>query len=283
MDLIIKGFIIGIGKILPGVSGSLLALTLGIYEKIIDAISNLKKDLINNGLFLSKIGLGIIIAITTLSKIIVKCLDKHYFATMLLFIGMIMGSMPEILNKTKLTKKNILKAIILITLIYIIIEVSNIKNVHTHVIENTPQELIKLIGIGIIDSITSIIPGISGTAILMFLGYYNIIIDTFATITQIEKINRTLFVLIPFLIGFIIGTIYISKIINKLIINNTNTSNIMALSFTTTTLIMLIKTSIPIKLTLQEKLTGILLFIIGFTTMLKTNKNKICNNRIIKE
>ena len=52
MDLIIKGFIIGIGKILPGVSGSLLAITLGIYEKIKQKIRKIKKDIIKNTIFL---------------------------------------------------------------------------------------------------------------------------------------------------------------------------------------------------------------------------------------
>lgn len=274
MNLIIKGFIIGIGKILPGISGSLLAITMGIYERIIESISNFKNDIINNGLFLSKIAIGIIISITIFSKIIVKCLNKYYFATMLLFIGMIIGGIPKIINNTKITKKNILVTTILISIIYVIIQALNLENIHVHIIENTLQETIKLIGIGIVDSIASIIPGISGTAILMFLGYYNIIIDAFSSITQIEKVKTTLFVLIPFSLGFILGTIYISKAINKLIKNYNNTINIITIAFMIITIIILIKGIITIKHTTYEIITGILLFVVGLITTLQANKKQ---------
>ena len=272
MDLIIKGIIIGIGKILPGISGSLLAITLGIYEKIINSISEFKKDVINNGIFLSKIGIGIIVSIIIFSKIILKCLNNYYFTTMLLFIGMILGSIPKIISKTKITKKNMLITIVMIIIIYVVIRIFNLENVHNHTIENTPQEIIKLIGIGILDSLASIIPGISGTAILMFLGYYNIIIETFSSITQIEKIQTTLFVLVPFLIGFIIGTIYISKIINKLIKRHSNIINIMTIIFMTITIINLLKTTLLKKSTFQETIIGMSLLIIGMIITSQTNK-----------
>lgn len=270
MDLIIKGFIIGAGKILPGISGSILAITLGIYEKIIETISNFKKDILKNTEFLSKIGLGIIIAIILFSKIIVKCLNNYYFATMLLFIGMIIGGMPKILKDTKITKKNLIISITIIIPIYILIKKINIEN--NHILEYTTYEILKLIGIGIIDALASIIPGISGTAILMTLGYYNIIMTTFSTLTQIEKIKTTLFVLIPFIIGFIIGTIYISKIINKIIKTQKNIINIIIIICITTTNILLIKTTLISKYNIQEFVTGIFLFIIGLSITLYTTK-----------
>lgn len=274
MNLIIKGFIIGIGKILPGVSGSLLAITMGIYEKIINAISEFKKDIINNGIYLSKIGIGIIIAIALFSKIIVKCINKYYFATMLLFIGMITGGIPRILTNTKIKKDNIILIIIISILLYGIINVLKLENVHPHTIENTPQEIIKLIGIGIIDALASIVPGISGTAILMFLGYYNIIIDTFSKITQIQTIKTTLFVLIPFLLGFIIGTIYISKIINRIIKKYKNTINVITIVFMNITIMLLIKTTLTTNHTLYETIIGLFLFITGLIITLLISKRE---------
>ena len=275
MDLIIKGFIIGIGKILPGISGSLLAITLGIYEKIIETISNLKKDLIKNIIFLSKISIGIIIAIIIFSKIIVKCINNYYFPTMLLFIGMIIGVIPKIVKQTKLTKTNIKISVITIIIILIILKVikNNLNIINNHVLEYTIEEFIKLMGIGIIDAITSIIPGISGTAILMSIGYYNIIITSFSNVTQIEKLIPTIFVLIPFGIGFLIGTIYISKIISIIFKHNKNILNILSIVFMTITTIILTKKIFETKYTVIDLIVGIILFIIGITTTIYINKN----------
>jgi len=275
MDLIIKGFIIGIGKILPGVSGSLLAITLGIYEKIIEKISNLKKDIIKNTIFLSKISIGIIISIIMFSKIIVKCINNHYFATMLLFIGMITGGIPKIIKKTKLTKSNIIITITTVIILIIILNLCNSNQgiINNHILEYKIEEFIKLIGVGIIDSITSIIPGISGTAILMSIGYYNIIITSFSNITKIDTLTPTLFVLIPFGIGFIIGTIYVSKIINIIIKKNKNIINILSIIFMIITTIILIKQALISKYTKLELIIGLNLFIIGIIMITYINRN----------
>lgn len=275
MDLIIKGFIIGLGKILPGVSGSLLAITLGIYEKIIEKISNLKKEIIKNTIFLSKISIGIIISIILFSKIIVKCINDHYFATMLLFIGMITGGIPKIIKKTKLTKSNIIITITTVIILIIILNLSNSNQgiINNHILEYKIEEFIKLIGVGIIDSITSIIPGISGTAILMSIGYYNIIITSFSNITKIDTLTPTLFVLIPFGIGFIIGTIYVSKIINIIIKKNKNIINILSIIFMIITTIILIKQALISKYTKLELIIGLNLFIIGIIMITYINRN----------
>ena len=92
MKLILKGIIIGIGKIIPGVSGSVLAISLGVYESSISCITNFFKDIKYNIKYLGLLGIGIIISITCLSKIIVYCLDNYYIYTMFLFIGLIVGS-----------------------------------------------------------------------------------------------------------------------------------------------------------------------------------------------
>lgn len=278
MDLILKGIIIGIGKIAPGISGSVLAITLGIYEKIIDAISNLKKDIINNSKYLFKIGIGIIISIIIFSKIIVKCMDKYYLPTMLLFAGMITGGNPKMIKNIRTNKQNIknmiymIITIIILTLI-IYITVPQSKMINNNILKYTLAENLKLIGIGIIDALASIIPGISGTAILMTLGYYNIIIETFASITEITKLKQTIFVLPPFILGFIIGIIFLSKIINITFKKNKTELNMLLFLFVTITNIMLIKNTFTTSYTVTELTTGIILFIVGLTATLYIDKH----------
>ena len=98
---LLKGFIIGIGKIIPGVSGSVLAITLGVYDKSVEYINNFKHNKKESLKYLLPLGIGIIISIIIFSKIITILLDKYYQITMLFFIGLIIGGLPEIIKKVK--------------------------------------------------------------------------------------------------------------------------------------------------------------------------------------
>ena len=82
---ILIGIIIGAGKIIPGVSGSVLAITLGVYERIIYSINNIFNY--KNIYYLSKIGFGIIISIVFLSKIIIYLLSNYYTYTIFVFVS----------------------------------------------------------------------------------------------------------------------------------------------------------------------------------------------------
>ena len=100
--LFIKGLIIGIGQIIPGVSGGMLAISLGLYEKGINAISNFFSNVKENLKFLVPIALGIITSILYISKVIKYFLSAYYLPTMLLFIGLIVGGVPPLIDKIKI-------------------------------------------------------------------------------------------------------------------------------------------------------------------------------------
>ena len=96
---ILRGFVLGIANIIPGVSGGTLAITLGIYEKLIETISDFKNKIKENFKFLVFIVLGVGIALLVFSNIVSFCLDKYPFATILFFIGIIVGGVPKLLKK----------------------------------------------------------------------------------------------------------------------------------------------------------------------------------------
>ena len=109
--LAIKGFFIGLANIIPGVSGGTLALTLGIYEKLIGCISHFFKNLKENIKFILPIGIGAVIAILSLSHLISFCLDNYVLPTILFFIGAILGGLPMLIKKVsghKITISNII-------------------------------------------------------------------------------------------------------------------------------------------------------------------------------
>ena len=94
--LIVKGLIIGLGKIIPGVSGGMLAISLGVYEKGLDALSHFFRNVKENTKFLCLLGLGILISVVLMSKLIKFSLDNYYLPTMLLFIGLIAGGLHKL-------------------------------------------------------------------------------------------------------------------------------------------------------------------------------------------
>ncbi|HHW68718.1 MAG TPA: DUF368 domain-containing protein, partial [Tenericutes bacterium] len=96
IKLVLKGFIVGIGKIIPGISGAMLAISLGIYEKAVGIISNIKTELFKNIKFVFLLGMGVLLSIVLFGNLINFLLSNFYLPTTLLFIGLICGTIPNI-------------------------------------------------------------------------------------------------------------------------------------------------------------------------------------------
>ena len=94
--LVIKGFIMGIANIIPGVSGGTLAMTLGIYEQFISSISHLFSKLKENLKFLIPVAIGMVLAIVTLSRVIDYSFNHFPLPTMLFYVWLVLGGIPMI-------------------------------------------------------------------------------------------------------------------------------------------------------------------------------------------
>lgn len=185
------GFIIGIGKILPGVSGSLIAVRFNLYEKIINSLINYFKNIKKNTFFLLPIFLGCLLAIILFSKVILFLLDKYYLVTISIFIILIISGVPEIYKKGG----NILISFITFFITFFLLKFSIKVNVNYFFM-------------GFIEAFSMIVPGISGTAIYMSLGIYDKMLLMYTDIVIMNWIY--------FLLGFIICSIITIKIINYL-------------------------------------------------------------------
>lgn len=265
--MILKGIIIGIGKIIPGVSGSMLAITLGIYQKLIDSINNFFKYPKDNFKFLSKITIGVIISIVFFSNIILNSLNKHYLVTMFFFIGLIIGGFGDINKNTDKSNKHIaFISFVLITFLGII----NIDNELS--IQNSFINFIYFILIGFVDAITTIIPGISGTATLMMLGAYTTLIKTFSNIFDLYYIEENLIILIPFIIGFILGIIITAKLVQYLFKNHKSKTYSSILGFSIATIVLMVIKSLHTFYTIKDLIIATILFFIGIFTTKKINQ-----------
>lgn len=229
--LIMKGMIIGIGKIIPGVSGSLLAISLGVYEKAIDSLINIYKDS-KNIVFLGKIGIGILISIIFFSKIILYFLNNYYLYTMIFFIGLMMGNIPSSIKIVKQAKKkDIIYLLLSLLLVYIIYK---FKSPIVYSPNISFNNFIIIFMLGVIDAITMIVPGISGTALFMMLNCYHFIMDLFSNL--FSKIYFT----VTFGIGVIIGILITGYIMNKLLTKHKEKVHLVILGFTISSLIVLL-------------------------------------------
>ncbi|MBN2504667.1 MAG: DUF368 domain-containing protein [Bacilli bacterium] len=215
--LMLKGFLIGLAFIIPGVSGGTVAVYLGIYDKLVHAIGNIFKEFKQSLLFLAPIFAGIAISVVALAKLIGILLDWNSFVTLMLFIGLIIGGIPSLVKKTG--KPIGWKEYVAFSLSFVLVLViligersragSGIASFDVHW-----TDFLIIFFLGVIASMTMIVPGISGSALLMALGFYTAIVtNVIGNILDFSVIGYNIFVLVPFALGVGVGIILFSRVI----------------------------------------------------------------------
>ena len=221
--LVIKGFIMGIANIIPGVSGGTLALILGIYEDFIGAISHFFSKLKENIKFLLPVAIGMVLAIISLSRVIDYSYKNYPIPTSLFFVGLVLGGIPMLFAKVKGAKesKNIssyLIALITFTLV-IVMACSDLifgSGLKVSLSNMNIVGYILLFIVGIIAAATMVIPGVSGSLVLMLLGYYYPVIALIKELTSLKNVGTNIVVLGVFGVGVLVGIVAISKLLEYL-------------------------------------------------------------------
>ena len=215
ITLILKGFIIGLGKIIPGVSGAMLAITLGVYEHGLNAVSNIFKEFKKHYKFLLLLGVGVLFSIVLGSKVVMYCLNNFYLPTMFLFIGLILGGIKPLFKevKNKKVKPQYIIIFCVVTAMILCLPLFDFGQDKTNFNKNIYYFMIFFAG-GLLEAAATVIPGISATALLMILGYYNVIMTALSDMFNIANIANNMFVLVPYGFGMAIGAIVIAKIMN---------------------------------------------------------------------
>lgn len=209
MKNFLKGIIVGIGGIAPGLSGSVLLVIFGLYQKTIDAIGTLFKNFKKNILFLVPLFLGFGVGILLFSKVIDFFLSNFEMQTRFTFLGLVIGTIPLFYKEVKKEGfSNKYYAIIIISAILGIYLFTVNKGAFPQ-IEN--PNLLQSILLGVAVAASSIIPGVDSAVILSTLGLYELYVTSLA--------NFNLGILIPAGIGLVFGALIISFIISKLIKN----------------------------------------------------------------
>ncbi len=172
--LILKGFIIGSSMSVPGVSGGTMAILLGIYDKLISAISNFFKDIKGNIIFLIKFCLGAFIGIGSLAFVIEWLLDKFPMPVSFFFLGAVIGGIPALYEKTKETKLRFSSVVYFLIGLIIVVAIGFIPvgNIDISSGSGVRHYLLLLI-MGIIIALALVLPGISTSHMLLVLGLYD--------------------------------------------------------------------------------------------------------------
>ena len=272
--LFIKGMVIGMGFIIPGVSGGALSVMLGIYEELIHCAGNFYKSIDNFKkyfMFLLPLGLGALSSIILFAKVIKFGLDKAPIITILIFLGMIIGGIPSLfknINGTKFTLKDISLMLIglLIVILMLIFHKSNSNIEFTNM---TTISYITLFIVGIISSITIVVPGISGSFTLMLIGYYEPILNVVNEITSLKNLDTNLLIMAIYAIGIFIGIIIISKIIEWCLKNHKKETYYCIIGFVLSSIISIIYEISIYPFNLVHLIIGIILLIINTLVIYK--------------
>lgn len=252
--LIGKGLIIGLGKIIPGVSGSLLAVTLGVYEKSISIISNPFNNFKENIFFLGKLGLGIVISIIIGSRVISYLLVHNYFTTMLLFIGLIVGTIPNISKNINILKKTEYFYFLIPIILMILMEKAATFPEYSP--SSSIIDYIITVCLGFLDALTMVVPGISGTAIFMLIGCYNFLLFIFGNIFSSYAIF--------FGIGVVFGIYIVSKIMNYFFQKYHTKVYLIIFGLSISSIWILIQKTFSTTFSILELICGIFLSVIGY-------------------
>lgn len=267
--LILKGMVIGVAKIIPGVSGSLLAVSLGIYSIAIEAISHPFRNMKHNIVFFSNVGIGILFSIILCSNIVSFFISKYYFLTVLLFIGFILGTFPGLIREISIeTKKDYIFIGVVAFLVFLL---SFFRSSTIFTYQNNFSNNLYVCFLGFIDAATMVIPGISGTAVFLLLGSYSFILDIFASLSNFSIIISYMVPLICFGFGLIIGVILISKLMNYALQYKKKQTYLCIFGFALSSILLLCIDLFSLDVSMFEIFLGVFLFIIGYKISIRLN------------
>lgn len=216
----VKGMAVGIAMLIPGISGGTLALTMGIYEDIIESVAGIRKHFKNSLLFLLPLALGALLGYIALVKLVALGLKYIPIPTITLFVGFIIGSLPSLYKNIKGEKITATNAI---CFIFALILAAGLGVVSQHLglavdTNNLNFGSYALIVVGgLFSAFALVVPGISGSAVLLALGLYELIVIN--AIPNVLKFNFSgnLIIVLVFAIGALIGLICIVKLMKYLL------------------------------------------------------------------
>ena len=200
MDRFFKGIIVGLGGVAPGLSGSVLLIIFGLYQKTLDALGSLLKDFRKNLGFLLPLVAGMFLGVLLFSKAIDFFLNHYEMPTRFCFLGLILGTLPMVWQEVK--KEGFSRKY------YAVIALAALAGTWFFTVnpnafpQVTDPNLLQKLLLGVAVAATAIIPGVDPAVFLSTLGLYEMYVSALA--------NVELSILIPMVGGLAVGAVAIS-------------------------------------------------------------------------
>jgi putative membrane protein len=218
---ILRGIVIGIANIVPGVSGGTMMVSMGIYDKLIHCITHLFSEFKKNVLYLLPIAVGMGIGIVSGALALSEMYAIIPFQTSLLFVGLVVGSLPIIWKnvKGKTIRPGHIIACAIFFAVVLIFALMGEQEENTAELVFSYANMAKLVIVGVVAAATMIIPGVSGSMVLTLLGFHKPVMDAISAFFKslfawdMDGILQGIGVLAPFGVGVVIGIFAVAKLI----------------------------------------------------------------------
>ena len=238
----------------------MIAVSFSVYDRLIDSITHFFDNKKDNFNFLLVLGSGVILAIVFFSNIVRYFIGNYYLITMMFFIGLIVGGTYNFSRNIEYSIKNI---IVIIIVILLIVGISIFSTDNSYVIQNNYLDNIMFFIGGVIEIFSSIVPGISGTALFMLLGIYDSILMILGNVFDVSFVINNIMLYISYGIGMFLSFIVCSLIISYLLKRYRNLFDTIVLGLSISSIILLIMMAFRSSFVFIDLVIGIVLFFIG--------------------
>ena len=219
--MILKGIVIGIANIIPGVSGGTMMVSMGIYDKLIHCITHLFSELKESIKFLFPIAIGMGIAIIASAFGLEWLFESFPVQANLLFIGLILGSLPIMWKNVKGSRVKAGHLMAALAFFALVVGMAAFGGTEGAAADLSfgAVNVIKLFAVGVIASATMVIPGVSGSMVLMLMGFYQPVLSAITdfiealTSMDMDGILAGIGILAPFGIGVVAGIFAVAKLV----------------------------------------------------------------------
>ena len=264
----IIGTIIGIVAMIPGLSGAVLAVCLGVYERLIADLADLRHKLKEDFHFILLIVVGILVGTFIVSFGLDYVLENYEAIAYLFFTGLIIGQLPSLLKQTDrtkpVTKANILALAIGLGVMVVMGILIVLEDPQQAVFDHNFAAYICMIGIGFVFAISHLIPGISGTTIMAVLGVLTVLTSA------IKDLDFAF--LIPLCFGLLLGVLVFAKIVHRAITNHRNTTYSVVIGLTIGSIGVMLLYVYPEIGGWEDIALGILFFFVGILVSVALSK-----------
>ncbi len=201
----IQGAIVGIGAILPGISGGVLCVAFGLFEPIMELLTHPKDSIRKNKNMLIPFLLGWVLGFVLLSKVVEIMFGFIPDIAVFLFFGLVCGTIPDMFKKSEEADRKMSWTPFIISL--------SASYIFFHILDggeaiDLPENFLTFMFCGVLWGLSLIVPGLSSSTVLIYLGLFDPLVEGIA--------GLDIFVLIPFGIGIVVTVLMFAKLVDML-------------------------------------------------------------------